>query len=121
MRFKAQIDSALNVNVLLSIVQSFSRITKAKACMLRFTPSKVFILLPFEDQSMRIWTEVNQDSIFSAYEVQSQHPNNEVMIGLSVEHLLSALKSAANHSEDVTLQLRKHDNIRYLSFTISLV
>ena len=103
-----------------AIFQSFSRITKAKSCLLRITPSKLFILMPLDEQSVRVWTEVTpvcckcsrldvcvirnvlcaalQESIFTEYVVQSQHENNEILLQLNVEHIISALKSGGLRS-----------------------
>lgn len=77
------------------------------------------LLLPMEE-TLRVWTEVNQESIFSDYMVQSQHPNNEIMLQLHTDHFISTLKSATQ-SQDVKFSLQKKQNIRSLTAVIHIL
>eukprot|EP00054_Salpingoeca_dolichothecata_P015860 m.92038 g.92038 ORF g.92038 m.92038 type:complete len:285 (+) comp21693_c0_seq2:193-1047(+) len=120
MRFKARIGATAGVHNLTKFIQIFSKLSKVKECRVRFTPESIhFVVTNDAANDVRVWSELQQRSIFDEYKLQSMHDNNEILIEIQLDSLLRVIKSAFQ-SSDVLLKLVKKDHTTYLNVLVTL-
>ncbi|CDZ97840.1 Checkpoint 9-1-1 complex, HUS1 component [Phaffia rhodozyma] len=89
MRFRAVVSE---VSTFVQIVQSISKLSKK--CILKFSADKMHLICHDETEGgVQVWSQVNQDLIFSSYRIESNQAN-EIHISILIQPLLTVLKSA---------------------------
>ncbi|KNC83082.1 hypothetical protein SARC_04642 [Sphaeroforma arctica JP610] len=120
MRFKATIRADSQVQRFTRFITTISRINKDAT--LRMAPGKLYFILvasDVSDGSVRVWAEVEAETIFDSFQIESRHPNNEILMEIGLENLQRALRSASA-SNDVVFRLTGDGGQPALTLTIKL-
>eukprot|EP00049_Salpingoeca_infusionum_P004183 m.75493 g.75493 ORF g.75493 m.75493 type:complete len:286 (+) comp12452_c2_seq2:161-1018(+) len=120
MKFRATVRDDVGVLHLQQAVTTFQKASRYKDCFLRLTPNNLYLSVDssvFQDSS-RLWSEIHVDKVFESFHLESRHQNNEILLAVTLEYLVRALKSALA-SDDVVMKLVKREGEPCLSFAIS--
>lgn len=120
MRFRTGISDPLKFS---RIIQTVEKIHKE--CIIRFTENEMHIICKHggANGGVQIWSTIKVATMFTEYRIQS-NANNHIILSLSTDALLAALRSAASpmsHSPgnvDVVAKLAKKNDTAVLSFEI---
>lgn len=112
MRFRTQV---ADVSIFTRVVQSIGKV--ANKCILKLTPDKIHIICLGDTDGTQIWSQMQVDSIFTDYRIESNFQNH-INLEVSPDTLLKALRSA-NNAYSVILRLAKRNKDPLLSFSIS--
>eukprot|EP01134_Creolimax_fragrantissima_P006319 CFRG6319T1 len=120
MRFKATIRTESAVQQFTRFVNSISRINRDAT--LRMAPKKLYFILvasDIADGSVRVWAEMEAETIFDSFQIQSRHPDNEILMEINLDNLQRALKSAQS-SMNIVVRLTGDSATPNLALTIQL-
>ncbi|KXN88314.1 Checkpoint protein hus1 [Leucoagaricus sp. SymC.cos] len=122
MRFRATIES---VSLFYKITQSVEKLQKR--FIIKFTPENIHIICNHEanEGGTQVWSQINVQSIFTDYRIQS-NSGNEITMSLPSDALLASLRSASTPStsgtayqtEETVMKLAKKNEHAVLKFEI---
>ncbi|THU98365.1 cell cycle checkpoint [Dendrothele bispora CBS 962.96] len=129
MRFRTLVD---NIPTFFRVIQSIEKLQKR--CYIKFTETNMQIICNHDSNEggIQVWSQIKVSSLFSDYRIQST-ANNEIIMRVSPEALVSALRSAAPNvtgsggtggnvgsieTDEVIMKLAKKNDQAVLSFEI---
>ncbi|KAJ4455477.1 putative cell cycle checkpoint [Paratrimastix pyriformis] len=112
MRFKTTIS---NVPYFLKLLQAIEKI--GKDIILGLSPEKLRIFLVPDQSGIKVWSELNMDTLFRNTSIESRSKNC-IYIEADLGNLMHILKSNAK-SQEVTVKLCKKDGLPFLTFRIT--
>eukprot|EP00123_Amoebidium_parasiticum_P000063 comp101594_c0_seq1/m.48740 comp101594_c0_seq1/g.48740 ORF comp101594_c0_seq1/g.48740 comp101594_c0_seq1/m.48740 type:complete len:283 (-) comp101594_c0_seq1:191-1039(-) len=121
MRMKGKILTESAVHQFTRVVHTVSRINKEG--VLRWAPTKLYFVLTardIADGDVKVWSEMNTNLVFDSFLIESKHENNEILMEISLDNLLRALKSAQSASQ-VTVRMTKKNGMPFLTLDISVM
>ena len=117
MKFRARIGDPVACLRFQRTVATLGKLVRARQCRLRITPAALHFADLEASSEVRVWSELPAAALFDDVTLTSQHPENEVLLTLSLEALARALKSASAATR-IGIRLRKRNEMGYLALTI---